>query len=94
MEPEGGISDEQIMADILHKLFRKKKWKASHTAFEHLHKWCKPELAERYKDVAEMLIKEGFLIPKPTHYGLQVSLNPEKRNEIFGIIFRFFGKTV
>lgn len=90
MVSKGGIPDEQIKADILHKLFRKKKWGASHTALQNLHKWCKPEFAERYRNIAELLMKEGFLIPKPTHYGLQVSLNPRKRNEIIQIILKFF----
>ncbi len=90
MDSEGSISDEQIKADILHKLFRKKKWGASHTALQNLHKWCKPEFAGRYKDAANKLIGEGFLIPKPAHYGLQVSLNPRKRNEILDIILKFF----
>ncbi|MCX6708099.1 MAG: hypothetical protein NTW67_00415 [Candidatus Woesearchaeota archaeon] len=34
------------------------------------------------KDAAEELIKEEILITKPTSYGMQVSLNPRKREEI------------
>jgi len=34
------------------------------------------------KDAAKELINEEILIPKPTSYGLHVSLNPRKREEI------------
>ena len=88
------ITDEEIKADILHKLFRKKKWGGSHTAFENLYKWCEKRYAHRYKKVGEMLIKEGLLISKPTSYGLQVSLNPRKKSEIITIIRRWFEKDV
>jgi len=93
MELESKISDEQIKADILHKLYRKRKWAGSHTAFENLYKWCDQRYAERYKNLAKDLIKEGFLLPKPTAYGLQISLTPDKREEIIAIIHRFFNSS-
>ena len=34
------------------------------------------------KDAIKELIKEGFILQKPTSYGLQVSLNPERIDEI------------
>jgi hypothetical protein len=88
------ITDEQIRADIFHKLHRKKKWGGAHTAFQNLYKWCDQKYVERYKNVAKDLIKEGFLISKPTHYGLQVSLNPRKRSEIIELIHKFFKNTI
>ena len=40
----------------------------------------------KIKEIAEQLIKEGFLLKKPTGYGLEVSLNFSKKEEIFAII--------
>lgn len=33
---------------------------------------------------------EGFIVSKPTHYGLRVSLNPRKSHEIITFMKRFF----
>ncbi len=38
------------------------------------------------RNIAEDLMREGFIIKKPTHYGLQVSLNPRKAQEIKQLI--------
>lgn len=84
------ITNEQIKADILHKLHRKKKWGGAHTALQNLYKWCDQRYADQYKNVTKDMIKEGLLISKPTHYGLQVSLNPNKREEILKIVRKFF----
>jgi hypothetical protein len=35
---------------------------------------------------ADKLIKKGLITPKPTGYGMQVSLNPRRMAEIEGII--------
>jgi hypothetical protein len=37
------------------------------------------------------MIKEGLILQKPTSYGIEISLNPEKADEIKGRIRRFFG---
>jgi hypothetical protein len=84
------ISDEEIITDIFHKLHRKKKWGASHTAFINLYKWCDPRYAKKYREIARRLIRKGFIISKPTVYGEQVSLNPRKREEIISIIRKWF----
>ncbi len=34
------------------------------------------------KEAAQELIREGLIIPKPTNYGLQISLNPNRLEEI------------
>ena len=36
--------------------------------------------------IAEELAREGFIIKKPTSYGLQVSLNPKMSQEIKKLI--------
>jgi hypothetical protein len=78
-------------AQILFKLARRKNWGNSHTAFDNLKKGFKPNDYEVVKKAAEELIKENFLFRKPTGYGLQVSLNHEKAQEIKKIIFELLG---
>jgi len=39
--------------------------------------------------VAKELIKDGLLFSKPTSYGLEVSLNPERKDEIDKVIERY-----
>lgn len=84
------ITDSDIKAAILFKLYKLAKWGGSHTSFDNLKKGFKPqELGKkglkRVEDCAEDLIKEGLILPKTTGYG-QVSLNPRMHNEIERII--------
>jgi len=46
---------------------------------------------KRARNLANDLVKHGFIFTKPTHYGLQVSLNPAKAKEIKEIIRRQLG---
>ena len=55
------ITGEQIKEDIFHKLHRKKKWGAAHTAFQNLYKWCEQEYAKRYKDATKEQSIMGFI---------------------------------
>ena len=71
---------------ILRKLFRRRVIGAKHTAFEHVVSGIPSHLAGDAKDVAEVLIKDGLILVKPTSYGLQISLNPERLDEIIQII--------
>jgi len=84
------VSDEDIKNHILFKLHWKKKWGASHTALENLKKGVPKHLGGRYLDIGKKLIKEGYLLSKPTNYGLQVSLNPRMRGEIIRRTRKFF----
>ena len=89
------ITDEQIKAVILLKLYKRGNWGGSHTAFDNLKKGFKAkELGKgglkRIDDMGKKLIREGLLLAKPTHYGLQVSLNPRQNQAIRDIIMRFF----
>lgn len=84
------VSDDELKAMVLHKLAKRRKWSESHTAFENVAKGVPPHLKGKLKDSAEELIKEGFLIVKPTSYGLQISLNVERSAEIKSIIKRYF----
>ncbi len=89
------LSDEQIKATILFKLHKRGNWGASHTAFDNLKKGFKDEDlgkqgARRIEKLARELIRQGLVISKPTHYGLQVSLNPRESKAIITAMRRFF----
>ena len=71
---------------ILRKLFRLRVIGGKHTSIEHLTKGLPRHAVGEAKDAVKELIKEGFILKKPTSYGLQVSLNPEKIDEIIKII--------
>ncbi len=59
-------------------------WLHKHTNIHNLPKGLSNELrvSREVKSAIEDLIKEQILLSKPTHYGLEVSLNPKKIKEI------------
>ena len=71
---------------ILRKLFRHRIIGGKHTAIENLTKGLPKHWIGAAKDAIKELIKERFILTKPTSYGLQISLNPEKIDEISKII--------
>ena len=71
---------------ILRKLYRRRVIGGKHTAVEHLTKGLPKHISGEAKTVVNELIKEGFILTKNTSYGLQVSLNPEKIDEISKIV--------
>lgn len=85
------MDNQEIRARMLFALARKRKWGESHTAHEHIFRQFKSEALgkaglKNVKNIAEELMREGFILKKPTHYGLQVSLNPVKSQEIKKLI--------
>lgn len=89
------FSEDELKASILFKLHRRGNWGASHTAFDNLEKGFKDtELgrhgARRIDKMARELIRQGWVIPKPTSYGLQVSLNPRQSEGILAFMKKFF----
>jgi len=82
------IADEAFVlkAKILEHMARKRKWQHSHTAIENLEKGFPKHLRGNVKELVNELIKEGFILPKRTNYGVQVSLNFEKKEEIYRYI--------
>ena len=91
------LSDEEIKATILFKLHKRGNWGGSHTAFGNVKKGFKDtELgkhgAKHVDKMAKELIRQGLIIPKPTHYGLQVSLNPRQSEVIIEFMRRFFSE--
>ena len=71
---------------ILRKLFRRRIIGGKHTAFEHVTAAIPKHLHGDAKKMAEELIKQGLILTKPTSYGLQISLNPDRIDEIILII--------
>ncbi|TAL57995.1 MAG: hypothetical protein EPN86_00980 [Nanoarchaeota archaeon] len=71
---------------ILRKLYRHRVIGGKHTAVEHLSKGLPKHLVGEAKITIDELIKEELIIPKSTNYGLHISLNPRKIQEIERII--------
>lgn len=80
--------EDRIKATILYHLRRKKILGGVHTHFDTLKRGFPSHLGKDVVAIAYKLVKEGFLITKPTSYGLQVSLNKEKIKEIEEFIKR------
>jgi len=74
--------NEAIAKTLLHKLFRHGYIGAKHTAMEILPKGFPKHLHKEAMKTVRKLTKSGFLILKPTSYGMHVSLNPRKIAEI------------
>ena len=90
------MDNEQIAAKLLFALARNRKWGESHTAYEHMFKYMKSEILGKEglklaKNIAEDLFRQGYVIKKPTHYGLQVSLNPKMSKPIKELIKKHIG---
>lgn len=74
---------------IIRKLYRQRMWLHKHTNINNLPKGLSNELrsSKEVRKAIEELLKEQILLSKPTHYGLEVSLNPKKIEEIEGLIY-------
>ena len=73
---------------IIRKLYRQKVWMHKHTSIHNLPKGLSNEFrsGKNVKKAIEALLKEHILLSKPTHYGLEVSLNIEKKHDIESLI--------
>ncbi len=71
---------------ILRKLFRHRIIGGKHTAIEYLFHGFPKHLIGEAKEIIDELVQQNIILVKPTSYGLQVSLNPEKIEEITNII--------
>ena len=76
----------QFQRTILKRLYRRRIIGGKHTAIEHLTAGISGHLIGEAKRTIAELVKKGYLLPKPTSYGLQISINPEKMPEILEII--------
>lgn len=75
-------SDDEIKGKVLHKLVRAGKFEHSHTAIENMQKGFPKDLVGRVKENIQALAKEGILRIKPTNYGVQVSVNVDRTDDI------------
>ena len=75
---------ENIKKFILRKLVRKRMWLHKHTNINNLPKGLSNNLknSKEVKKAIKELLQEQILLSKPTHYGLEISLNPKKIKEI------------
>ncbi len=73
---------------MVRKLYRLRMWKHKHTNVNNLPKGLSNELrnSKEVRKAIEELLKERILLSKPTHYGLEISLNPEMIKEIHQMI--------
>jgi len=76
--------EEDIKRFILRKLVRHRIWMHKHTSIHNLQKGLPDYLRSKkeVKKVIEDMLKGGFLLSKPTNYGLEVSLNIKMKKEI------------
>lgn len=74
--------ENKIKATILYHLRKKRIIGKKHTHFDTITKGFPSHLGKDIKKLTNKLIKEGFILVKPTSYGLQISLNKEKIIEI------------
>ncbi|MBS7615533.1 hypothetical protein KEJ18_07405 [Candidatus Bathyarchaeota archaeon] len=71
---------------ILEKMMRHQYIGVRHTSIDNLPKGFPKHLRKDVLKVAKALIKEGYLLAKPTSYGLEVSINPNKLKEINALL--------
>ncbi len=80
------MEEEQIKGFIIKKLFQHGYLGGRHTSIDNLPKGLPSHIRGDAKKVTKELIKLEILIVKPTSYGVQVSLNPRKKDEIMRYI--------
>lgn len=83
--------EDKIKATILYHLRRKRIIGNVHTHYDTLKRGFPSHVGKNIEKIAKDLIKQGFIITKPTSYGLQVSLNKEKLKEIETFILKVLG---
>ena len=76
------MQEEEIQATLLYHLRRKNVMGAKHTSYDTLKFGFPKHLGKEIEQAIQRILKKGWLITKPTSYGLQVSLNKEKLPEI------------
>lgn len=71
-----------IKRDILKKLFRHRYIGGRHTEIRNAMKGFPPHLLKEVKKEILNLIKEGYLLSKPSTGEIHISLNPRMLNKI------------
>ncbi len=83
--------EDNIKATLLYHLRRKKVIGGVHAPFDTITRGFPSHQGKDVKKIAHGLIKQGCIIAKPAGYGLQVSLNKEKIQEIEDFIRKVLG---
>ena len=76
------LSNYGLRKWILKKMARHNWWGGKHTAFENILKGSPKHIWKEIRNELELLIKENYVLKKPTGYGLHVSLNVKMKVEI------------
>ena len=90
------FSEEEVVVRIFLKLDKRGKWGGAHTSIDNVKKggWNVRDLGKeglkRVDNVTKELIRKGFILSKPTSYGLEISLNPRLSQEINLLIRKYF----
>src|SRR3989344_4650120 len=87
------FNEDKIKARLLYHLRKKKVIGGVHTHFNTLKMGFPKNLGKEVEVISKKLIKEGWLMTKPTSYGLRVSLNKEKLSGIEFFIEKVLGLT-
>lgn len=80
--------NDKIKATILYNLRRKKVLGGKHTPFDTLKKGFPSHLGKDLGKIIKQLIKEGWILTKPTGTGLHVFLNKKRLKEIEEFILK------
>jgi len=83
---------ENIKLHILKKLFDQRCWMHKHFSINNIPQGLPPHKRDSkiIKKAVDELIKNKWLLSKPTHYGLELSLNINKKKEIENYIEKKF----
>lgn len=84
------MEKEVIIASIFRKLFWMKKIGASHTSFDNLPKGFPRNMWKDIKKIGKELIRKNYLLTGKHSYGMGISLNPKRLNEIVEIIEKIY----
>ncbi len=85
---------EQVKAHILKKLFDMRCWMGKHTSIHNMQKGL-PGHARDSRVISKIineLSQKEWILTKPTHYGLELSLNMKKKGEIEKYLDEKIGK--
>jgi hypothetical protein len=80
------VSLSQLEKKVLEKLLLDRFIGGRHTSVSNVPKGFPKHLRGDVKKALKKLNKSGYLIAKPTSYGLEVSLKPDKIKEIQSIL--------
>ena len=75
---------DKLKLHILKKLFDMRCWMGKHTNINNMQKGLPPHFRDNkvISNIVSELIKNEWINGKPTHYGLELSLNIKKKKEI------------